>query len=209
MVWKSAEKFRPFAQEVLSALFFIFFCENKNEHLKLKLVFDRLDEYALNVKANKSIFDVSNIESLGYNISEHGMNPHEQKVSRNSNFQHPKTVKQIQKFIGMVNYYYRYIPKLAEFTGSTHQIVNIANKSKDKNSLWSKEVFKVFEHIKSCFPPNVLLSHFENKAKLSLTLAASNTAIGGVIQQTYNNEIESLAFFSKRIIYLQMQIEHF
>lgn len=95
-------------------------------------VFKRLDEYGLNIKPGKCTFDVSNIDFLGYNISNIGIKPSEEKVLAIRNFEKPKSVKQLQKFIGMVNYYHKYISLLAELTSPLHVLITNALKKKKK-----------------------------------------------------------------------------
>lgn len=128
-----------------------------------------------------------------------GIKPSEEKVLAIKNFEKPKSVKQIQKFIGMVNHYHKYIPKLAEFASPLHVIVTNANKKKKKDIEWNDEAQKAFENIKDSFASRVLLNHFNKEAKLTLTVDALNVAIGGVLQQIYNGISEPLAFYSKKL----------
>lgn len=204
----SAQTFQRFINEVCNGLDFVFvyiddvliYSENEEEHIiHLKLVFERLEKYGLNIKPGKCTFGVSNIDFLGHNISEKGIQPSEDKVLAIRSFERPKTVKLIQKFIGMVNYYHRYIPKLAEFTSPIHIIITNALKKKNKTVEWTEDAAQAFERIKECFALRVLLNHFNKDAKLSLTVDASNIAIGGVLQQTSNRNSEPLAFFSKKL----------
>lgn len=204
----AAQTFQRFINEVFSGLDFIFvyiddvlvFSRDEDEHMRhLKIVFERLEEYGLNIKPGKCTFGVSSIDFLGHNISESGIQPSEEKVSAIRNFECPRSVKQTQKFVGMVNYYRRYIPKLAELTTDIHVIITKALKRKAKIVEWTEEALSAFERIKECFASRVLLNHFNKEAKLSLTVDASSMAVGGVLQQMYNGKSEPLAFFSRKL----------
>lgn len=204
----AAQTFQRFVNEVFSGLDFVFAyiddvliaSKNKEEHLQhLKQVFQRLEEYGLNIKPNKCTFGVTSIDFLGHNISVEGIKPSEEKVEAIRKFELPSTVKQAQKFVGIVNYYHRYVPKLAELTIHIHDIINKANKNKIKSLTWDDTARKAFEQIKNKFADKVLLTHFNSEARLSLTVDASTIAIGGVLHQHYNDKVEPLSFFSRKL----------
>lgn len=80
----SAQTFQRFINEVFNGLDFIFVyiddvliaSKDEEEHMKhLNIVFQRLDEYGLNIKPGKCIFGASNIDFLSHNISESGIKP--------------------------------------------------------------------------------------------------------------------------------------
>ncbi|XP_067615063.1 uncharacterized protein [Eurosta solidaginis] len=204
----SAQTFQRFINEVVGDLDFVYAyiddlliaSKEEEQHFKdLRILFQRLTEYGLNIKPSKCTFGVTNIDFLGHNISGTGIRPSDEKVSTIRNFERPKSVKQAQKFIGMVNYYHRYIPKLAEFTNKIYDLINKVSKKRDKSLVWDENSNEAFECIKDKFASTILLNHFNKDAKLSLTVDVSNTAIGGVIQQNYNSKIEPIAFFSKKL----------
>ena len=63
----------------------------------------------------KCQFGVTQIEFLGRTITPDGVAPQDQKVKKFlSKVRFPKSKKQVQKYIGFVNYYRNYIPRLSE-----------------------------------------------------------------------------------------------
>lgn len=64
---------------------------------------------------------------------------------------------------------------------------------------WNDEAIKAFNEVKDNFASRVLLNHFNSDANLTLTVDASNVAVGGVLHQTYKGKTEPLAFFSKKL----------
>lgn len=204
----AAQTFQRFINEVFSGLDFIFVylddvliaSRDEEEHIQhLRLVFERLDDYGLNIKVSKCVFGVNNIDFLGYNISHDGIKPSDEKVKAIREYEKPKSVKQLQKFVGMVNYYHRYISGIAELLSPIHKIINQALKRKDKFLSWSEEADKSFIEVKENFACNIMLNHFHPNAVLSLTVDASNIAVGGVLQQKIDNVIEPLAFYSRKL----------
>ncbi|XP_075162740.1 uncharacterized protein LOC142235370 [Haematobia irritans] len=99
----------------------------------------------------------------------------------------------------MINYYHRYIPKLAEKASPIHEMINRALKEKKKNVTWEVRAEEAFADIKKAFACRILLSHFDESSKFILTVDASGTAIGGVLQQVRDNITEPLAFFSRKL----------
>ena len=54
------------------------------------------------------------IEFLGHKISAAGITPSDDKVNTIRNFPNSTSVKQLQRFCGMINYYHRFIPQGSE-----------------------------------------------------------------------------------------------
>ena len=76
------------------------------QHLKqIEQVLTHLMEAGLKVNASKSYFCRAELEYLGYWITRQGVRPMSKKVTAIQNIEVPKTQKQLQHFIGMVNYY--------------------------------------------------------------------------------------------------------
>ena len=76
------------------------------DHLdKLDTVFTRLGKAGLKINAKKSFFGRSELEYLGFWITRKGIQPIPKKVNAIRNITTPKTVRNVRKFVGMVNYY--------------------------------------------------------------------------------------------------------
>ena len=89
----------------------LIFSRNEKEHIRhLQLVFERLSQYGLILNRDECIFKVPEIDFLGHRISHNGVLPLVQKVEAIQNFPMPKTMRQLRKFLGMINFYRRFIP---------------------------------------------------------------------------------------------------
>ena len=76
------------------------------EHLeKLRSVLSRLRDANLRVKAPKSTFAASEIEYLGYILTRDGIKPQPEKILAILAIEPPQNVKQLRRFLGMVQYY--------------------------------------------------------------------------------------------------------
>jgi hypothetical protein len=72
---------------------------------KLREVLRRLRNTGLKVNAAKSFFCTHKIEYLGYILARGGIKPQQKKVQAILVINPPNNVKEIRKFLGMVQYY--------------------------------------------------------------------------------------------------------
>ena len=83
----------------------LIYSENLEQHIELvKKVLKKLAEYNLAVAAHKSTFHVPEVEFLGYILNETGVTMSERKVEAVKNWEAPKSVKDIQRFLGFANF---------------------------------------------------------------------------------------------------------
>ena len=90
---------------------------NTTEQLikNIRAVFKCIREAGLKLTIEKCHFGVTQVEFLGRTITPDGIAPQDQKVKNFlSKVRFPQSKKQVQKYIGFVNYYRNYIPRLSE-----------------------------------------------------------------------------------------------
>ena len=79
---------------------------NFDKHLEaLEIALTRLSEAGLRINASKSSFCKAELEYLGYWITQNGIRPVTKKIEAIQKLKTPTCVRQLQKFIGMINYY--------------------------------------------------------------------------------------------------------
>ena len=80
--------------------------ENYDNHLvALERVLQRLAEAGLKVNADKSFFCRTEIEYLGFWVSKQGIQPLTKKVQAIREMIAPRKIKDVRKFVEMVNQY--------------------------------------------------------------------------------------------------------
>eukprot|EP00956_Cyclotella_meneghiniana_P029946 scaffold74227_cov38-Cyclotella_meneghiniana.AAC.1 len=80
--------------------------ESYEDHLgKLRQVLQRVQKAGLKVKAPKCQFCAVETEYLGYVLSTDGIRPQPKKIEAILALTEPKNVKDLRKFLGMVQYY--------------------------------------------------------------------------------------------------------
>jgi hypothetical protein len=117
----AAQTFQRFMDKVLRGLDFCYVyiddiliaSSSPEEHVEhLKTVFSRLEKYGVVVNPNKCVFGQKEVRFLGYLVSGAGTRPLPEKVEAIKGFAQPQTVKSLRQFLGMINFYRRFIPRL-------------------------------------------------------------------------------------------------
>ncbi len=99
---------------------------NDSEHLaSLTTVFERLHAYGVRLKRNKCFFMRASVEFLGYLVDAEGLHTTPQKVAAIVNAPRPKNVHELRSFLGLANYYSKFIPNLAEITHPLNRLLCI------------------------------------------------------------------------------------
>ncbi|GFQ79449.1 transposon Tf2-6 polyprotein [Trichonephila clavata] len=108
----------------------------------LKIVFERLNTYGLKINISKSVFGVEEIEFLGYLISNEGSNPLPEKVNTITNYKKPETLHDLRIFLGMINFYRRYLKDAAKNQALLHDYLKGAKKRDKRKIQWTEEAEK-------------------------------------------------------------------
>ncbi|CAI4062432.1 gag-pol fusion protein SKDI_07G3580 [Saccharomyces kudriavzevii IFO 1802] len=173
----------------------LIFSESQEEHWKhLDTVLERLKKENLIVKKKKCKFASKQIEFLGYSIGIQRIAPLQHKCAAIRDFPTPKTVKQAQRFLGMINYYRRFIPECSKIAQPIQLF--ICDKSQ-----WTEEQDKAIEKLKTALCSSPVLIPFDSKATYRLTTDASKDGIGAVLEEinTKNKLIGVVGYFSKTL----------
>ncbi|GBN40108.1 Transposon Ty3-I Gag-Pol polyprotein [Araneus ventricosus] len=200
--------FQRFIHEVLRGLDFVFpylddiliaSKSNQEHEIHLNLVLERLNTFGLRINISKSVFAVDEIEFLGYLITPQGSRPLPDKVQAIMNYKRPENIQDLRTFLGILNFYHRYLKDAAKIQALLHEYLK-GSKKKDKRKIqWTDEAEKQFEKCKNDLANATLLSFPNSELPLSLFTDASDTAIGAVLQQYENSTWKPIAFYSKKL----------
>ena len=202
----AAQAFQRLMDSVCAGLDFVFVylddiliaSESEAQHVEhLTLLFDRLEENGLVVKAEKCLFGVPEIDFLGHRVSKDGILPLPSKVKAISNFPAPATHTALEQFVGMVNFYHVFVPRAAEVMKPLYKALSV--KPRPKELEWTSELDLAFQKAKRLLAEATLLHHPVPGAKIVLTTDASDIAIGAVLEQRIEEHWQPLAFFSRQL----------
>ena len=128
----SAQTFQRFIDQVLRGLDFCFpfvdnilvFSESEAEHLQhLKCVFHKLQENSVIVNTYKCKLGRKELDFLGYTINCKGIFPNKTKIDTITQFPLPNTQRQLREFLGMINFYRKFIPSCGPILQPLHALL--------------------------------------------------------------------------------------
>ena len=115
--------------------------QSKQEHrAHVRQVLECLQQPGFVINLAKCQFERPEIDFLGDHITKHGATPLPSKVSAIREFARPSAVKRLQEFIGMVNFYHRFVPAAASIMQPLFQ----ALVGKPKKLEWDEKMISDF-----------------------------------------------------------------
>jgi len=119
-------------------------------------------------------------------------------------FKKPNNTAEFRRYLGMINFYHRFINGAATILVPLHK--HLIGKKKDIQPItWTIETETAFQESKKRLAEATLLAHSLENAKLILKTDASNHAIGAVLEQYQEESWKSLGFFSKKLSEIQQR----
>ena len=170
--------------------------QNHVEHLRTVLDICRL--HGLTICLPKCEFGVSQLEFLGHRVSAHGIQPLEKHTSALQDFPPPTDMGGLQRFLGMINFYRKFIKNAAQVLAPLTDALK-GHKGSKRTLIWSPEMTSAFSSAKALLSSLPTLVHPVPKAPISVAVDASNTHVGGVLQQLVRGSWAPMAFFSKKL----------
>ncbi len=111
-------------------------------------------------------------------------------------FGQPADIKALQSFLGLVNFYRRFIPGAARIL---LPLTNALRGGKRAKLLWTADMATAFQQAKAAVCQATRLCHPDPQASVSLAVDASESYVGAVLQQAEGTHWRPLAFFSKKL----------
>lgn len=204
----AGQTFQRFIDQVLHGLPFCFVymddlliaSADEEEHLQhLRSVFHRLEEHGLVISLSKCKFMVPSVDFLGHHVDPDGIHPLPEKVQAIVDVSPPQTLRDLRRFIGLVNFYRRFIPQCAKIVQPLTDLLAGPTKPRNRPVNLDEVALQAFADIKQALIDATLLSHPVPGAPLSIMVDASDYAVGGALHQYVNGSWSPIAFFSGRL----------
>ena len=161
---------------------------------RLCKVLQLLRENNLKVKTEKCNFLRREIVYLGHMCSEKGALPDPEKVKCVGDFPTPRNKKEVQSFLGLVNYYRKFIPGTAQVALPINKLLR-----KDCAFNWTIDCQHAFEKLKRAIITPPVLAYPDFRKPFILTTDASGGAIGAVLSQEEGGDDRPIAFASRSL----------
>ena len=102
----------------------LIFLENYNKHVgHIRKVLKKIKNARLQLKLKKYEFYVQETEFLGHWIITNEIQIDKHKIKAIQDWPEPKSIKEIQQFAGLVNYYQKYLRNYLQFIGPLFKIL--------------------------------------------------------------------------------------
>ena len=163
----SAQAFQRLMDGVLRGLPFLFVylddilvaSPNIATHvLHVRQLLQRLSSAGLAINRDKCVFGVPSVTFLGHTVSSRGIRPLDTKVSAIRAMPRPVTKVDLQRFLGSVNFYHRFLPSIAATLAPLHALTTSAPAQKSK-LLWEDVHVAAFNGAKSSLARATMLVH--------------------------------------------------
>ncbi|UYV75691.1 K02A2.6-like [Cordylochernes scorpioides] len=165
------------------------------EHMAvLKTIFVRLQKHNIKLKREKCEFLRREIQYLGHLIKEDGIRPLEDKIQGLQKAKIPTNVSELRSFLGLVNYYGKFIPNLPELLEPLHKLLK-------KNSYWkwTGECEEAISECKRRITSEKVLVPYDATLPLSLATDASQIGVGAVLSHVIEGQEKPIMFASRTL----------
>ncbi|KAK6310310.1 hypothetical protein J4Q44_G00183650, partial [Coregonus suidteri] len=125
---------------------------------------------------SKCTFQAQSVTYLGHKITVQGLCPVEDKVRAIKDAPNPKNVSELRSFLGMVNYYGKFLPELSTVLAPLYQLLH-----KDCKWKWGLAQEKAFKEVKALLQSAQLLVHFDQDKEIILSCDATPYGVGAVL----------------------------
>ena len=134
------------------------------------------------------------MEYLGHIISAKGIATDPKKIDSIRDWPQPLNIKELQSFLGLYNYYCRYI---ADYSKISAPLTDLTHK--DTLYIWTTQTHEAFANLKKRMTEAPVLCIPDPELPFEVTTDASDFAVGAVLSQDQGQGLQPVAFTSRKI----------
>ena len=170
--------------------------EDDAQHVSnLRKTLEKLERCGVKLKKSKCAIMQPKIEYFAFIVDRHGIHPSQAKVKAIMEVQEPQNKTELQSFLGLVNYYRKFIPNMSTLASPLNKLL-----AKDTPWCWSQECAKSFQDLKETLASSRVLAHYNPKLEVQLAADASPYGLGAVISHiTEDGEERPIAYASRSL----------
>ena len=195
-----AQTFQHFIDQVLHGLPFVYAyiddvlvaSTSPQEHQRhLRLVFDCFKQFGITINCAKCEFGVPELTFLGHLVYFSSS----RESQSYSGLSASKNQKKLREFLGIVNFYHRFLPRCAHILNPPHHLL----KTTRGDFNWSSAADNAFEQAEELLATATLLNHPAPDAPTCIMTDASDVAVGAVLQQFIDGIWKPISYFSRKL----------
>ena len=156
------------------------FSDNYENHLDhLRQIFTRMNEYGLTTNEKKVELFKDRIEFLGREYEGEKIRPTVDKVQGIKDYAPPRNVKEVRRFLGMINYNRKFIPNITNILSPLYELTDKSKKTYN----WTPIHQTAFENAKKALIDYIELNIQNSRKKFTLETDASDIGLGAILKQ--------------------------
>ncbi|CAI7781216.1 unnamed protein product [Closterium sp. NIES-53] len=189
--------FRPFLDRFVIVFLddILIFSKSLEEHAQhLRIVLDTLRQHRLYAKLSKCTFARSSIGFLGHVISTNGIAMDPAKVQCLADWPAPRTIAELQSFIGLAKYYRKFIFNFSHICAPLTDLFR-----QGAVFQWGLPQQTAFTAIKSALTSAPVLTVADPSRPYFIWTDASDVAVGAILCQDHSHGMQPLAFESRKL----------
>lgn len=153
----------------------LIFGTNIKEHdERLRQTTRILEENKVLLNTEKCIYRTTTIQFLGHELSSTGIRSLKKYITTVKEFRSPKTIEEIQSFLGLVNFVGKWIPNMATITEPLRKILRMKlGKQTDITAFWKNEQDLAFRCLKTALTKIPTLGYYNPNDRTQVITDAS------------------------------------
>ena len=157
--------------------------EDHEQHLRQ--VLQRLKDNQLYAKLSKCTFFANSIEYLGHIVDGEGLRPNPRLIQALIDFPRPKTLKELQSFLGLANYYRKFISNFSHIALPLTDATWNATQSNLRPIEWTQPMQAAFDELKKALTtaPCLALPDPDGEFEVITDASEDAKAVGAVLVQ--------------------------
>ena len=164
----------------------IVFSDDMTSHIQdLRLVLGKLQAAGFTLHGSKCSFGTDTITHLGFKYTSSGVAPSPDKTKAISDWPTPRTIKDVRSFVGLLNFYRRFIPHFAKIAGPLNDLT-----SSGTAFTWEPKHAEAFSKLKEALVSPPLLDYPLKTDQFVLSTDASDSGLGAVLSTARGTVIE-------------------
>lgn len=171
----------------------VLYAKDLTEHQsKFSHLAEKLRKANLKLQPDKCEFLKKEVGYLGHIIGADGVRPDPKKLEAVDKFPVTKNPKNVMQFLGLANYYRRFIKKFSKISKPISKLLQ-----KGSKFVWGNEQQECFEELKKRLFEQPVLQFPDFTQPFVVTTDASNFAIGGILSQGDIGKDQRISYASR------------
>lgn len=188
-IFDGLEGVSTFADDII-----VWGCTEEEHEKNLRAVLDRLQKKNLKLNKDKCELFATELTFIGDRVSADGVKIDPEKVKVVQEMEPPTNKKELQQFLGMINYLIKWIPDCATKTAPLRQLLL------DRNAwVWESHQQEAFERLKADLTSAPVLQYYDPSLPVKISADASSFGLGFVLLQLKDEDWRPVAYGSRSL----------